>query len=141
MFRNLIAIGLVGVTGLSSAQDFPRSGYDGAPNGLASPFAGNWSLGFPETEGTIVAATIIDCASPVTIEATGEAAIAFKSPAMAAAVPYELNEFEGRTSWIPSDNSQTVVTVWLTPDSFHFYPTTMGKVDWDNPNLLNRCAA
>jgi hypothetical protein len=136
---NLLAVGLIVIPATTQAEDFPRAGYEGAPNGLAAPFAGNWSLGFPEPEGTIVSTTTIDCVEPVRIERTGNASIAFKTPGMPTPVPFELDEFEGRTTWFPADNSQTVVTVWLTDDSFHFYTTSMGRVDWTNPSLMKRC--
>jgi len=139
--KNLLGIGLVGMAGAVQAEDFPRAGYEGAPNGLAAPFAGDWSLGFPEPEGTIVSATTIDCLDPVRIVATGEGTIDFKTPGMPTPVPFELGVFEGRTTWLPADNSQTVVAVWLTHDSFHFYITNMGRVDWANPRLLKRCDA
>ncbi len=42
--KNLLGIGLVGMAGAVQAEDFPRAGYEGAPNGLAAPFAGDWSL-------------------------------------------------------------------------------------------------
>ncbi len=140
-WKQLLVIGFIGMTGVAQAEDFPRAGYEGAPNGLAAPFAGNWSLGFPEPEGTIVATTTIDCSEPVRIAEAGDASITFKTPGMPAPAPYELGEFEGRTTWFPADNTQTVVTVWLNVDSFHFYATNMGKVDWSNPSLLKRCPA
>jgi hypothetical protein len=129
-------------TASAAAEDFPRVGYDGAINGVAAPFVGSWSLGFPEPEGTIVAETIIGCDNPVRIDATGDAALGFRTPAMAAPAVYELSELvEGRTTWLPADNSESVIAVWLTPDSFHFYVTNMGKADWENPQLLRRCPA
>jgi hypothetical protein len=139
--KNLLGIGLIGMAGAAQAEDFPRAGYEGAPNGLAAPFTGNWSMGFPEAEGTIVSTTTIDCSDPVRIAATGESTIDFRTPAMPTPVPFELGAFEGRTTWLPADNSQTVVAVWLTQDSFHFYITSMGRVDWANPRLLKRCDA
>lgn len=137
--KALLAIALIGSAGAAQAEDFPRAGYEGARNGLAAPFAGNWSMGFPEPAGTIVSATTIHCSDPVRIEETAEAAITFKTPGMPTPLSFELNAFEGRTSWIPADNMQTVVTVWLTEDSFHFYVTDMGRVDWTNPSLMKRC--
>jgi hypothetical protein len=137
----LLAAAFLGAAAAAQANDFPRSGYDGAPNGLAAPLAGTWSLGFPEPEGTVVSTTTIDCADPVLIEETGNASIAFKTPGMTSPVAFELDVFEGRTSWIPADNTQTIVVVWLTEDSFHFYATDMGRVDWANPSLLKRCPA
>jgi hypothetical protein len=126
----------------AAAEDFPRSGYDGAINGQSAPFAGNWSLGYPEPEGTIVAETIIGCEDPVRIEAVAETVLGFKTPAMPAPAVYELSELvEGRTTWLPGDNSQSVIAVWLTPDRFHFYATNMGKADWENPQLMRRCPA
>lgn len=139
--KSLLAVALLGWAAAAQAEDFPRAGYDGAPNGLAAPFVGTWSFGFPEPEGTIVSTTTIDCSDPVRIEATSDVGINFKTPGMTAPVAFELNEFEGRTSWIPADNTQTIVTVWLTPDSFHFYVTDMGRVNWNNPSLLKRCDA
>lgn len=141
VLKQLLVVGLIGTTGVAPAEDFPRAGYEGAPNGLAAPFAGNWSLGFPEPEGTIISTTTIDCSDPVRIEGAGDASITFKTPGMPAPAPYELGEFEGRTTWFPADNSQSVVAVWLTEDSFHFYATNMGKVDWSNPSLMKRCNA
>ena len=124
-----------------AAEDFPRRSYEGAPNGLAAPFAGSWSLGFPQPEGTIVAETIIGCDDPVRIDAVAETALSFRTPAMDAPLASELSEFEGRTTWFPAENSQTVIAVWRTPDRFHFYVTNMGKADWENPQLLRRCPA
>jgi hypothetical protein len=141
ILQQLLVIGLISTTGVAQAEDFPRSGYEGAPNGLAAPFAGNWSLGFPEPEGTILSTTTVDCSGPVRIERAGDASITFKTPGMPAPAPYALGEFEGRTTWFPADNSQSVVTVWLTEDSFHFYATNVGKVDWASPSLFKRCAA
>lgn len=124
------------------AEDFPRTGYDGAINDQSAPFVGNWSLGFPEPEGTIVAETIIGCDDPVRIESIGDTALGFKTPAMAMPTVYELSELvEGRSTWLPADNSQSVIAIWLTPDSFHFHVTNMGKADWENPQLLRRCPA
>ncbi len=139
--KSLLTVAILSGVSPALAEDFPRAGYEGAPNGLAAPFVGEWSLGFPEPEGTIVSTTTIDCADPVRIAETGESTITFKTPGMSVPVPFELGEFEGRTTWLPADNSQTVVTVWLTEDSFHFYVTNMGKVDWTNPSLLKRCDA
>lgn len=128
-------------TAVATAEDFPRIGYAGAVNGQPGPFAGAWSMGFPEPEGTIVAETLVGCEDPVRIEAVSDIGITVKSPAMAEAVAFELSEFEGRTTWFPADNSPTVIAVWLTPDSFHYYVTDMGRANWDDPRLFKRCAA
>ena len=141
MLLAILALATVGSALPAAAEDFPRQGYQGAPNGMAAPFVGNWSLGYPEPEGTIVAETIIGCDDPVRIEAVGETVLGFKTPAMPMTADYELSEFEGRTTWFPADASPTVIAVWLTPDSFHFYVTNMGKADWENPQLLRRCPA
>lgn len=127
-------------TGAALAEDFPRTGYDGAPNGEAAALAGAWSMGFPEPEGTIVSETIVSCGDPIRIEAVSDVTIALKSPAMAEAAAFEVAELvEGRSTWMPADNSQTVIAVWLTPDSFHYYVTDMGRANWDDPRLFKRC--
>ena len=137
----ILALAIGCSTAPAAAEDFPRQSYEGAPNGVAAPFVGSWSLGFPQPEGTIVAETIIGCDEPVRIEATGDYGVAFTTPAMGAPIAYELSEFEGRTTWFPADASPTVIAVWLTPDSFHYYVTNMGKADWENPQLMQRCPA
>ena len=143
MFRLLsLCAALLISTGAASAEDFPRTGYDGAPNGEAVAFAGAWSMAFPEPEGTIVSATLVGCEDPIRIEAVSDIVLALKSPAMAEAATFEVAELvEGRSTWMPADNSQTAIAVWLTPDSFHYCVTDMGRANWEDPRLFKRCAA
>ncbi|SFZ82729.1 hypothetical protein SAMN02983003_1243 [Devosia enhydra] len=128
------------VTALShpaNAQDFPRQGYEGAPNGLAAPFAGQWGMKFPEPEGTIVSAIIVSCDDPIRIEAVDDTHISYGSPGREPAL-FEVFAFEGRTTWAPP-TAETYIAVWLDPDSFHLHRTEMGRADWADPRLYFRC--
>ena len=122
-----------------AAQDFPRQGYEGAPNGLAAPFAGQWGMKFPEPEGTIVSATIVACENPIEITALDETHIAYASPGREP-FPFEVLAFEDRTTWY-TDTAETYIAVWLDPDNFHLHTTQMGRANWTDPRLYFRCDA
>jgi len=132
------ALLLVSVTA-ATAQLFPRSGYDGAPNGQVAPFVGRWGMKFPEPEGTIVSAVIVGCETPIAIEAVDDTNIRYVSP-NGPPSEFEVFEFEGRTTWYPA-GAPTFIAVWLDPDRFHLHTTDMGRADWDNPRLMYRCPA
>lgn len=138
------AIALVASLALSTtwatADDFPRRGYEGAPNGQAQPFAGAWSMKFPEPEGTIVSAVIVECDDPIRIEALDASHISYLSPQGGPAAEFEVFEFEGRTTWLP-EGAESYITVWLDEDRFHLHTTDMGRANWDDPRLMVRCPA
>ncbi|WP_417309597.1 hypothetical protein [Devosia sp.] len=139
-----LAAALVALAGLGAgtvqAEDFPRESYAEAQNGVAAPFVGHWMLRYPEPEGTIVSAILVDCDDPVVIEAVDDTTIAYRSPAMDAPVQFALSAFAGRTSWFPEAGNSSIA-VWLTPDRFHIYRTDIGKAVWDDPRLMERCEA
>lgn len=127
------------LAGSATAEDFPRQGYEGAPNGLAAPFAGQWGMKFPEPEGTIVSATIVACKNPIDITSIDETHIAYASPGREP-FPFEVFAFEGRTTWY-TDTAETYIAVWLDPDRFHLHTTEMGRANWADPRLYFRCDA
>ena len=117
--------------------EFPREGIPEVSNGQAQPFVGRWEMGFPLTEDTIYAETLVDCADPVVIEATADAAIHYRSSGGEAV--FELGEFSGRTPWFPVAGN-SLIAVWVSPDEFYLYTTdNMGSADWDNPHAFRRC--
>lgn len=123
------------------AQDFPRTGNPLIENGRAEPFAGNWSVGFPDDDQTIVSTLIVTCADPLIIEAQDDAHIALtRRDDIEMPVSLELMEFSGRTTWLPPGNGLTSIAVWIDPDSFYLYEVNAtGQADWDWPSLHRRC--
>jgi len=134
----LIAAQLALFTSPALAAEFPRAGFDGAPNGQAAPFAGSWEMQFPQGDGVVVSEAVESCDDPIVIEAVDSTHIAYTSPQEADALVFEVYEFEGRTTWY-QDAGDTAVVVWLTPDSFHLHEAKLGKADWDNPMRMVRC--
>lgn len=125
------------VTNVAQA-DFPRASYEGAPNGLATPFAGEWSMAYAADENTIVAQTLHTCDAPIVITASADDQMAYHSPGHEP-VAFETFAFEGRTTWYP-ESQQTSIAVWLDPDRFLLYSVSpMGKADWEAPFELVRC--
>lgn len=118
---------------------YPREGVDGIPNGVADPFVGAWSLGFPEGDGAIVSERLVECDAPVRLEDGGEGTLLYLSP-QGSEAGFELTEFAGRTTWLP-EQGESILAVWTGPDEFFVYMVDIatGKARWDSPQVYRRC--
>lgn len=123
----------------AAIAQFPREGIAEIPNGVAPPFAGAWSVGFPELEGAINDEPIVTCAEPVRLEPGRNGTLVYHSPTGPSAA-FEIFEFSNRTTWMP-DNAASSIAVWTSPDSFLLYRTdiTTGAAFWDDPRAYRRC--
>jgi hypothetical protein len=130
------ALALVSPAG---AMDFPRQGVAAIPNGVSTPFAGQWSVGYPEGDGMINGDPKVACSAPVELVSDGDARLLYRSPS-GAEVGFDLMEFSGRTSWLP-EQGESVVAVWTSADEFFAYSVDMGtgKARWDDPSVYRRC--
>ncbi|GHA30092.1 hypothetical protein GCM10007989_27210 [Devosia pacifica] len=143
--RNIIAASLLGCLVIlmlmpaPRAFDFPREGATGIPNGVAAPFAGKWWLGFPEGDGFINGAPLVDCASAVELIPNGADRLLYRSSADVE-IEFELMAFSGRTTWLPKWGESSIA-VWLNADEFFIYSVdlTTGKARWDSPKVFRRC--
>lgn len=123
-----------------ATADFPRSGIPDIPAGAAAPFTGDWSMAYAADENTVAAPQLWTCDKPVALQALDDSHIRYASPKGSAEM--ELTAFEGRTTWLPTDNGPTSIAVWLSEDRFLLYMTDgMGKANWDFPYLYERCPA
>lgn len=119
------------------AQDFPRTGVPDVPNGVAEPFVGRWSIGFPEGEGMINGKPVATCDEPIVLSAVAETVLNYRSPR--GSTTFELTAFAGRTSWLSQGPS--TLAVWTNPSTFYAYrvdPMT-GRADWADPRVYRRC--
>lgn len=136
----LIVLGGAGVfsTGSVAAQ-FPREGIAGIANGKAAPFKGKWWVGFPEGEGMINGAPLVECTAPVELVAEADNRLLYRSPKGVEA-RFELTEFSGRTTLYP-ENGESVIAVWISPDEFLTYSVDLatGRARWDSPLAYRRC--
>jgi len=141
---NVGLVGLLGgmaivLTASAAFAQFPREGVADVPNGVAEPFAGNWSVGFPEFEGAINGEPLVTCAAPVRMEPGQNGTLLYHSPTRQSA-SFEIFEFSGRTTWMP-ENAASAIAVWTSPDSFLLYRTDIltGTAFWDDPRAYDRC--
>ena len=121
------------------AMEFPREGIDGIANGVPEPFAGRWSVGFPEGDGMFNGAPIADCAAPVELAVGAGATLTYHSPT-GDEVGFELSAFAGRTAWFPP-TGESLVAVWIGEGEFYLYSVDLatGRARWDNPHAYRRC--
>ena len=120
------------------AQPFPRTGAADVPNGLAAPFVGRWSVGFPEGEGMINGKPVATCDEPIVLSAGAETVLIYKSPR--GSTTLKLAAFAGRTSWLSQGPS--TLAVWTDRSTFYTYrvdPMT-GRANWSDPRVYRRCA-
>ena len=124
-----------------SSQDFPRTGNPLIENGKSAPFAGNWSVGFPDDDQTVVSTLVVTCEDPLIIETRDETHIALtRRDDTEPPVDIEVFEFSGRTTWFPPGNGLSSVAVWIDLESFYLYEVSAtGQADWDWPSLHRRC--
>ena len=121
------------------ATEFPRQGIADITNGVSEPFAGTWSVGFPEGEGMINGASIATCAAPVALAGAESGTLTYLSPT-GDEVAFQLSEFSGRTTWFPAVG-ESLVAVWISADEFYLYSVDLGtgQARWDNPHAYRRC--
>ena len=131
--------GVLAVVSPAGAMDFPREGIAAIPNGVVAPFAGQWSIGYPEGDGMINGDPKVACSAPVELVADGDARLVYRSPT-GAEVGFDLMEFSGRTSWLP-EQGESIIAVWTSADEFFAYSVDMGtgKARWNDPSVYRRC--
>jgi len=129
------------ISPIAFAGDFPREGNPAVPNGVAAPFIGQWSVGFPDDETTIATSTLVGCDDPLDIALDGPEGIALsRKTDIEPPVRLTLKAFAGRTNWLPVTTGLSSVIFWLDADSFYRYEVSAtGKADWDWPFLHRRC--
>ncbi|WP_439815578.1 hypothetical protein [Zavarzinia sp. CC-PAN008] len=134
-----VLVGLTLAAGAGPAlAEFPRQGVEGIPNGIAAPFVGHWSVGFPEGDGMINGQPVADCAKPVVLREGDGGSLVYESP-KGGSTRFELNAFAGRTSWIPQ-GGESMLAVWTTPDEFYSYTVALtGSARWNDPRVFRRC--
>lgn len=122
-----------------NAEEFPREGVTGIPNGVPELFAGLWSVGFPERNNGISPSTITDCAAPVELSGTMSGMLTYLSPT-GDRVEFQVAEFAGRTTWFP-EKGESLVAVWINNDEFYLYSVDQvsGRAGWDSPHAYRRC--
>ncbi len=138
-WASLVGVLAIIFTATASSAQFPREGIADVPNGVAAPFVGAWSVGFPNVDGAINGEPIVTCAEPVRLEAGRDGTVLYHSPTGQSA-SFELLEFSGRTTWLP-ENTQSSIAVWTSQDSFLLYRTDImtGAAYWDDPRAYDRC--
>lgn len=137
--RSILFALLFALLAVPAHAEFPRRGVAEVPNGIPEPFAGFWSAGFPQGEGVIVSEQIVSCEDPIRLSVGKGETLEYASPSGTTSI-FELLEFEGRTTWLPA-NSPSSIAVWLSPESFYLYSVNeIGRADWDNPRLYQRCS-
>lgn len=117
----------------------PRESYAGAPNGLAAPFAGRWSLAMPSTTGNTPDELLAGCDGPVIIAADDETALTFTNPEGDASTAH-ISPHDGHSDWAIADGPDPWEVVWIGPDRFHAHILGIdGATDWRQPFILTRC--
>tara|TARA_R110002126_G_scaffold76017_13_gene189902 strand:- start:802 stop:1122 length:321 start_codon:yes stop_codon:yes gene_type:complete len=106
---------------------------------VSTPFAGRWSVGFPEGDGMINGEPLVTCDRPVQLLAVGKNALSYIAP-NGNEILFELTAFSGRTAWFPPAG-ESLVAVWTSPDEFFSYSValTNGRARWDEPHVYRRC--
>lgn len=82
---------------------------------------------------------VVDCSSGVELVPQGDAFLLYRSPTGNEAT-FELVEFSGRTTWLPTYGESTIA-VWVDENQFLAYSVDLGtgKARWEDPRVYRRC--
>ncbi len=137
---NICAVLLFSLAASLPAQaQFAREGIAEIPNGVSAPFAGAWSIGFPEGDGMINGDPLVSCDQPVQLRPGGENDLVYVEP-NGNEIQFDLTAFSGRTTWFPPAG-ESLLAVWTSADEFFSYSVelTNGRARWDDPHVYRRC--
>lgn len=130
----VVAIGLATTMTIAMAQTpLPLESHEGAQDGQAAPFAGNWSIMKPDGDR---ASETDSCALPAIISVIDASAIGYES-ATGAKFSFALAEKDGSTTW---SGELDRLAVWRDADAFLLYPRLEdGTPDPSGAYLYERC--
>jgi hypothetical protein len=117
----------------------PRESYAGAPDGLAAPFEGHWSMESPSTTANRPNDVLASCDAPATIRPAGEKAILFVNPEGEEST-IGVSIHDGHTDWALSDTPYPWDIVWVDPDRFHGHMIGIDlTTEWRQAFVFIRC--